>query len=182
MNTYPKLKGINFSKEFLENMYKNMWQYFNLEVIQDLFYELETKEELKTNKDNKSICFKGENNDGHYFYINTNFKVYGTFECNLLNNRTDDGICHSIAIIFALKEYIPKYGRLFPIKIFPKTKIQYINNYLIILKFYKWLIESKTWDYVIEFHFPKETIGKSKISLIYLENEIKRLQLVKSNL
>ena len=181
MSIYPEYKGINFSKEFLKNMYHSMWQYFNLEVIQDIFYKLGTKEELRINIDNKCICFKGNSKDGHYFYIK-DFKAYGTFECNLLNNESDNGVCHSIAIIFALKEYIPKYGKLFNIKIFPKTKLEYINNYLIILKFYKWLIESKTWDYVIEFHFPKETIGKSKKALVYLDTEIKRLLLVKINL
>jgi len=181
MGIYPEYKGINFSKEFLENMYLNMWQYFNLEVIQDIFYKLGTKEELRINTDNKCICFKGNSKDGHYFYIK-DFKAYGTFESNLLNNESDDGVCHSIAIIFALKEYIPKYGKLFNIIIFPKTGVQYINNYLIILKFYKWLIDSKTWDHVIEFHFPKETIGKSKNALDFLKNEIKRLQLIKRNL
>jgi hypothetical protein len=182
MNKYSEIEGINFTENFRENMYNYMWQYFNLDVIQDIFYGLESKELLNIQKYNgmfndkfkKSICFKGDDKDGHYFYVDKNLKVYGTFESNLLNNETDDGVCHSIAIIYALKDYLPKYGNLFKITLNPQTKQQFKNNYLNILNFYNWLIESKIWDYVIKYHFPNETVGKSKKALELIKEEIIR--------
>ena len=180
MNQYPEIEGINFSENFRKNMYNFMWQYFNLEVIQDIFYTLGSKEELNIQKYEgiikfkKSICFKGDDKDGHYFYVDKNLKVHGTFESNLLNYETDDGVCHSIAIIYALKDYLPKYGKLFKITVNPQTKEQYKNNYLNILNFYKWLIESKIWDYVIKYHFPNETVGKCKKALEFIKEEINK--------
>lgn len=186
-------KQIIFTKKFRDDMYKNMWQFMNTDMMENIFNQMNKKIKITkkadiedddfTKKFANSICFKGHEDEGHYVYVDENKIAYGTYENNLLARDQDDGVCHGVALIFALGESGSK-GK-FPLVITPnKQKDDYKNNYISILSLYKWLIEQGYWDKALKDNFYNDvtwdeefkTILETKKSLKILNKYINRLK------
>ena len=144
----------------MKKMYENMWSFMNPDMIRSIFSELgeNIKITYRANVENdrfprsfwNSICFKGSTDNGHYVYIDDKGHVYGTYELNLLARNEDDGICHGVAIAFAIDHMGPKR---FSINEAPATRDDFKVNYIKILYVYKWLIERGVWDAALAKHF-----------------------------
>jgi hypothetical protein len=156
-------KKVIFKAQFMDTMYKNMWQFINPDMITHMFpqvkitYKNRVDDDKFTKSFKDSLCFKGPEDEGHYVYITDKlmsdgktYDYHGTYEDDLLTREEDDGVCHGVAIIFALHE---EKGR-FPINIQQgRTKAENKRNYISILKLYQWLIESGLWDKALEDNF-----------------------------
>ena len=143
-------------------MYNNMWQFMNPDMMKNIFkqmnktlkvtYKDDIEDDNFSKKYSNSICFKGDDDEGHYVYVDKDQKAYGTYENDLLAREIDDGVCHGVAIIFAIGES-GQNGK-FPLVISPnKTRNDYKNNYISILNVYKWLIEQGYWDNALKDNF-----------------------------
>lgn len=155
-------RRIIFKPDFMSTMYDNMWQFMNPEVIKHIFTQIGIPLKLTTKKkvdDDKwihgfedSICFKGPASGGHYVYVDNTLQHHGTYEHDILTRDQDDGVCHGVAIIYALHQ---ENGR-FPIITVPvksRTREDYRRNYISILSLYLWLIQSGLWDNAINDNF-----------------------------
>jgi hypothetical protein len=171
------LSNIIFEEEFRDCMYKNMWTYMNSDMIEHIFGQLRIpmkvgkkrgiydKNFTKKEHYNK-IVFKGSKNDGHYVYVNDEGKAYGTIENKLLNGEEDHGVCHGVAIIYALNYLAPKYNpnlfidypilKSFKLISEPKTKREFKKNYIIICKLYDWLISTGLWNNALKDNFYRD--------------------------
>lgn len=189
------------TEEFRNEMYKNMWSYINLDMIQTIFQQLGLNLKVSRKKNindydytpaekyKNTLCYKGKEDDdketGHYVYIDNNLQDWGTYENRLLASSEDDGMCHSVAIIFTLKASgIFGDNFPFPIIINPRYKKDFIKNYISILSLYKWIIEEGYWDQALKEHFYKSvewdrrerTTSQTKKALIALRNYINILR------
>jgi hypothetical protein len=180
-------------KKFRDDMYKNMWSYMNPDMMKHIFKQLNKnlkityKDDIEdddfTKKFANSICFKGDEDEGHYVYVDKDKTAYGSYENDLLTRETDDGICHGVALIFALGEN--DENKKFPLVIKPnKSRDDNKNNYISILSLYKWLIEEGYWDKALKDNFyndvdwieNEKTTKQSQKSLEILNAYINRLK------
>ena len=151
-----------FSEHFRDIMYENMWSFMNPDMIKHIFSQIKVKIRITYKSDvndddfrnklfHKTICFKGNINEGHYVYVQNSKNVYGTYENDLLYNDSDDGVCHSIAMIFALLKL--KKIMNFPIILNPVKISEFRHNYRTIVNFYIWLIKTGYWDNALKDNF-----------------------------
>lgn len=148
------------SKEFVESMYENMWQFMNLNVIhhilKDAGCKIKTmyKEKLEDNTWPKayhnSICFKGTEYEGHYVFVKSSRNITGTYESKLIYEE-DDGICHGAALAVAL--YSCGYKEIGKLIKNPKNNYDINNNYNIILGTYIYIIKKGWWDKALHANF-----------------------------
>ncbi len=146
------MAGVIFTAKFRDTMYENMWSYINPEMIAYMF-NLKTstikgvENDHFTAKHKNTICYKiGEEDSGHYVYVNDEKEAFSTYEKGLLRRDADDGVCHGASMIYALhaNRMIPEDQ--FILIDYPKTVQQYRENYKSILNFYIYMIESGLWD------------------------------------
>jgi hypothetical protein len=183
--------GGRFSKNFTRDLYKNMWQFMNQDMIRTMYGAEMTKNGIHFSKmkdvdddkftyaldHNDSICFKGEPDDGHWVYVDSNLIAHSTYEDKLLKGD-DDGMCHGAAMINAFESANPQF-QLIPR---PKTMAQSTQNYRNLILFYIYLIESHKWDKALAMHFAANvkwynkrlhpTTAETKISLDLLKKEL----------
>lgn len=150
------------SERLVDEMYNNMWQYMNEDVIKYIFKlvgcPIRISKKRSVDDDNfcikkhgNTICFKGGRCDGHYVYVNEELKVTGTAESNLIYVK-DSGICHGAALTAALHNCFPNthpYDK-FTLIHNPKNRNERLHNYTSIFNTYKYLITSGVWLKVIE--------------------------------
>lgn len=182
---------IIFTQEFMDKMYTNMWTFMNPDMITNIFNQLKTNIKITYKKDigddrftkkyENSICFKGTPEEGHYVFVVSNSEVYGTYENDLLTRDEDDGVCHGVALIFALKA---KKIIDFPIILNPTTREERRLNYISILSLYRWLITSGLWDNALRDNFYRDVTWmtptrtkESHEALVALDNYISRLEM-----
>jgi hypothetical protein len=193
-------------QEFVDGMYKNMWNFMNPNTIKYILTEIGLKikvlaitkdiNPLEDKKYANSICFKGdENSGGHYVYISKKLKQWGSYEKQILL-EDDDGMCHGVAILFSIlknpngeriKNGLKNLG-FEPKLTLPTAKNLsfklYIRNYINILNLYKFIIEKGYWDKALKKYFPTELTLKggdglscqSRISLELISNKILELE------
>ena len=145
--------------KFVNIMYENMWQFINLDTLEEILkmngcdVGISTKKNVNdekfSKKYRKTICFKGSPEEGHYVYVSHNGKVLGTYECGLISEN-DDGICHGAALAAAFIE-CGKLSSAFYSN--PKTKEEMDENYKTILNTYIFIIENGTWDRALYKYF-----------------------------
>lgn len=186
---YKKNKLFNSSFSLADKEYKEQHEIDNSEVA--IFYDSKDVHEDDFNEKyyRNSIVFKGNTEiGGHYVYINKDGIVFGTYEDGILLSKKDDGICHGYALLQAFLhnglynlnpgEQITRY----PVKksknyhlgnknyTFKNNNYKYqyrknfkllINNYIIILKFYKHILNDD-WLEGVNIYFPKKSITKSR--------------------
>lgn len=182
-----------FNKPFREGIYSNMWQFMSPNMIQEIFrldrrnlkitYKNDIEDDKYDDKYKNSLCFKGDpERGGHYVYIDKNLVHHGTYEDGLLTRQDDDGVCHGVAIIYALGEN--KNNGLFPLIPYPQTREDKLTNYKSIIKVYIWLIKSGYWDKALKKKFykdvtwigPKEkTTEETQESLVLLKDYLNYL-------
>ncbi len=171
------------TKQFVDKMYINMWQYINPDVINHMLNtELSfMRRKAKTkSKHANTICFEGNINDGHYKYVDNLLIEYGTYE-NSLIHTDDDGICHGAAIAFYINNNYesPKFRIIKN----PNTHRDYIKNYITILNVYVYLINSNLWNEALSIYFYNDvtwnddgSCEQTIKSLHILNKYIKKLQ------
>ncbi len=157
------------SKKFLGIMTDNMWQYMNKDTIKYVLKHTGCKVKYHTikdiNNDNysrkhyNSIVFQGDSMNGHYVYVDSTGNVFGTYECNILYKK-DDGVCHGFALAAALK----KCGKtdIGDIYTNPTSDMDRIQNYITIMKTYKFIIEYGNWEDAVYEHFFNDFVQKNK--------------------
>lgn len=150
------VKHIIFKSDFMDCMYNNMWTFMNPSMIKDIFkdmgkdikitYKDDIEDDNFSNSYKNSICFKGDPDDGgHYVYVDSRLNVYGTYELDLLTRPEDDGVCHGVAIIYALGHKLITHKN--------RTRHENISNYINILSIYKQLINTGLWDNALSNNF-----------------------------
>lgn len=148
----------------MDDMVENMWTFMNLDMLKEMFSknnlkitkmkDIDAPDSDFTKKHERTICFKGKLDEGHYVYVNSNRESKGTYESDLLTRDDDDGICHGAAIAFYICHELN--DKDFCIKENPKTTKDYKKNYKIILNAYLYLIYSGLWDKALKKYFPNE--------------------------
>lgn len=184
--------SVLFTAKFRETMYDNMWSYINLDMINEML-NIKTStikgvdNEKFTTKHINTICYKtGENDSGHYVFVDRNKEASSTYEKGLLRRELDDGVCHGASMIYALHSYQMIPEDMFPLIDYPKTTKEYKQNYRSILEFYIYLIETGLWDEALSKFFyndvewivvdGKETTKQTVKSLQTLTEYVKRFQ------
>ena len=147
-----------FTKKFMEIMYQNMWQFINPDMISyilriNVSFQKDIDDDVFKTRHKNTICFKGDEDEGHYVFVDDHLNAYGTYEKNLLYRVEDDGVCHGAAISYAL--YFLKNRLEFRLLNDPSPKDMdaYRYNYKTILNVYIYLIESGEWDKALENYF-----------------------------
>jgi hypothetical protein len=186
---------------FVDHMYENMWQFMNSNTITSVMKQMGSKVKCKIiekkieddvwdyEKYKGNIYFKGDIDCGHYVYVSEK-KAWGSYENKILLPN-DDGMCHGVSMIFAilknpdknvLNSIDIKLNITIPIKAntnkqYKKYRL-YIRNYIIILKFYKFIIEKGYWGNALKKFFQecKSISNKSTIALKLINNKIIELQ------
>jgi hypothetical protein len=145
----------------MEIMYQNMWQFINPDMISyilriNVSFQKDIDNDVFKTRHKNTICFKGDEDEGHYVFVDDNLNAYGTYEKNLLYRVEDDGVCHGAAISYAL--YFLKNRLEFRLLNDPSPKDMdaYRYNYKTILNVYIYLIESGEWDKALENYFYKD--------------------------
>jgi len=133
---------------------KNALHYENLDSEEEKYTRYRIDRDIPT----------GENLGGHYYYSDNTGSVWGSYEREILNNG-DDGICHGVASIYTLMGnglnegvYISPSNERFPFKFYINSKESRYKrgraeNYINILKFYLFLLESGLWELAMENYF-----------------------------
>ena len=106
---------VTFEPKFMKTMYDNMWNFMNTDMIKSMYgfkisYQRDIDNDIFKDDHKNTICFKGDpdpsdpdNDDGgHYVFVDENLIPHGSYESELLLYDSDDGICHGVAIAFAL--------------------------------------------------------------------------------
>jgi hypothetical protein len=194
-------------QEFVDGMYKNMWNFMNPNTIKYILTEIGLKinvlmidkniDPLENKKYANSICFKGdENSGGHYVYISKERKVWGSYEKQILL-KYDDGMCHGVAILFAIlknpnkdkiKNNLEKLGFIPTLRVLTSANLSFklfIRNYINILTLYKFIIEKGYWDSALKIYFPTEIkqvdnqnlSSQSKKALCLISAKIRELEI-----
>jgi hypothetical protein len=148
-----KKRGGALSDEYMTTMYDNMWTFMNLDMITSVLSQagcevrgthvddIDDEESLKDPSFWGTICQKGDEDAGHYVYIDRTGQVWGTYEMNLTDDR-DDGMCHGAAIAAALSDCGVGVGPLYP----EPNAAQKKKNYQTIRDTYITIIENHWWD------------------------------------
>lgn len=159
MPTNPRKRLL--TQSFRDEMYDNMWQFMNQDTLKIILEQAGCGDIIISEKERvddddwmdgkgprsdgsykNTICFKGNNEDGHYVYINENNDVWGTYECQLIY-KTDDGMCHGGALAAAFYHCGIKVG---PLVNKPKTTEEFVQNYKVLLNTYLFIIQKGYWD------------------------------------
>jgi hypothetical protein len=149
------------TQTFVDSMHENMWQFINLETLSCILKSANCAVGTSTKNDiwdenfenpmfHNTICFKGNELEGHYVYVDSNGNVTGTYENNLIY-RADDGICHGAALAAAF--HVPLIRS-------PRGPDQYTYNYRIIMNTYKYIIEKGWWDKALQQYFYRDVEWK----------------------
>ena len=104
------------TNEFVDCLYENMWQFMNPNMISHMLqknrnmisFQDDINDENFNNSHKNTICFKGEDEKGHYVYVSEKGTAFGTYECELLLSG-DDGVCHGAAIAYYLHTNDPNF-------------------------------------------------------------------------
>lgn len=180
---------IELTDNFRDIMYDTMWQFINPEVILEFLQKIDPTIRLSYKHDieddvfikpefKHSICFKGEPGLGHYVYVKDGkpYNYFGSYENTLLVDGDDDGICHGVAMIFALHNCNHEDWKEFSKSEFPiiigkryvdkednnevkyrRTMKQNKSNYINILKFYYYLCNDDVdWNQIVDNYFGKD--------------------------
>jgi hypothetical protein len=179
-----KLKCILTAK-FRKTLYDNMWGFMNLDVIQSLMTSMGCNINYTThpnihddnfNKIHKnSICFKGTYENGHYVYVDNKREAYGSYEKGILSRDDDDGICHGVAMIYALAKNGCILEETFTLIDYPKNDNEFRQNYKTILNFYIFIIQKGFWDIAMENNFYEDINWVKNKNKITSEQSIKSL-------
>jgi hypothetical protein len=160
-NMSPVKSYERLSQHFVDEMYKNMWQFFNKDTIMHILIkagcsDIGISRKKKVDDDNFSnskyyntICIKGPPEEGHYVFIDNFGNITGTYENNLIDEN-DDGICHGGALSAALRKCghpIEKLNKN------PGNNNEMNKNYEIILNTYKMIIDKGWWDDALKTYF-----------------------------
>lgn len=147
------------SEAFITSMYTNMWQFMNEDTIMFVLeqakcpktftYKTNLYNNTFNNTYNNTICLMGPREEGHYIFIDSYGKVWGTYEMNILY-KGDDGICHGFAMAAALQSCGIVVGPIFPN---PKTKAHRYQNYITIFRTYAYIINNGWWDKALKMYF-----------------------------
>lgn len=175
------MKRIIFTAKFMDTMYENMWQFINPDMLEFIFNGLKVTYIPSVNAPDSdfkkshvgSICFKGDLDEGHYVYVDSNKHSKGTYESNLLSRQLDDGVCHGAAMAFYMCNELRK--KQFCIIENPTSRDEFKHNYIIILKVYLYLIKSGLWDSALErfFYNDVEWTGNTTKQTILAKNTLK---------
>ena len=193
-NDKDEWSRVTFEPKFRKTMYDNMWNFMNTDMIKSMYgfkisYQRDDND-IFTDDHKNTICFKGDpdpsdpdNDDGgHYVFVDGNLIAHGSYESELLAYDSDDGICHGVAIAFALN-FIKGRADMF-LKEFPTTVEDYKYNYKTILTVYIEIIENGKWDKALLANFygdvkwikrnKKNTTKETQTALRTLKAYIKR--------
>lgn len=193
-----------YELSFREKIYKNMWSFINLEMIQTMFPEINVfylEDGACLTADHKnSLCYEQyDDSAGHYFYVDNSLTKKSTYELGLLkedyddeDNEDNDGVCHGASIIYTLQANDIINTDDFPLIPFPENDKDYLNNYINILYLYKWLITSRKWDKALKHNFyydvhwikrnNKITTKETRTALLLLNQYILKLDTIKSKI
>jgi hypothetical protein len=146
-------------------MYENMWQFINGDTIKFVlnkagcnYIKFKTTGGVNDYNDGwprkfwNSIVMKGDAEDGHYVFVDSEGDVYGTYEGNMIDDG-DDGICHGAALAAALNDCGHRVGQIY---MNPRGNAQRRTNYITILKTYKYIIDKLWWNEALYTNFYDE--------------------------